>query len=100
MRLQLPSSAFGMGFLHAARIDVSSFYESFEFEKLSPILPLSLEVVEHVVFGRYMKAKGANVKGLYASHSSWDDPSSPVPPGASPRLGLFTYHRRVLLSPI
>ena len=63
--------AFGMGFLHAARIDVKKFYESFEFEKLSPILPLSLEVVEHAVFGRYMKAKGAYVKDLYASHSSW-----------------------------
>src|SRR5262245_60354949 len=88
--------AIGMGFLHAVRIDVRKFYESFELEKLSPILPLSPEVVEHAVLGRYMKVKGAYVKDLYSSHSSWiallSQSRRGLPQGStcSPIIGSFS----------
>jgi hypothetical protein len=45
------------GHVHLARLDITDFYPSFEFEKLVNELPLPPEVVENVVVGRHMKVE-------------------------------------------
>jgi hypothetical protein len=87
--------AVGSGYIHLARLDIKSFFESFRIEKLSPILPLSPEVVEHAVFGRHMRAKGAYRRAHYTSYSSWAtllaQARRGLPQGAacSPIIGVF-----------
>jgi hypothetical protein len=43
------------GYVHTARLDIKSFYPSFDPDTLGHALPLSKEVVDHVVLGRHME---------------------------------------------